>query len=95
MVNVEGTDYYIGHFFKANWFKSAEYCRYHGMHLASITSKEQNDALEKIINDYGSFSYLFVVLLINKLDISISRITLTTLWGDKQTKAISLAIKFF
>merc|ERR1719400_2130392 len=27
-------EYYIGIFFKANWYKAEQYCRYHGMHLA-------------------------------------------------------------
>ncbi|XP_054733896.1 GATA zinc finger domain-containing protein 10 isoform X2 [Anastrepha obliqua] len=45
--------YYLGIFFKANWFKAAQYCRYHGMHLASISSQEENDRLEKHIRDFG------------------------------------------
>lgn len=45
--------YYLGIFFKANWFRAAQYCRFHGMHLASISSQEENDRLEKHIRDYG------------------------------------------
>ncbi|XP_055376702.1 uncharacterized protein LOC129608924 [Condylostylus longicornis] len=45
--------YYLGIFFKANWFKAAQYCRYHGMHLSSISSQEENDRLEKYIRDFG------------------------------------------
>ncbi|XP_037905532.1 macrophage mannose receptor 1 isoform X4 [Hermetia illucens] len=45
--------YYLGIFFKANWFKAAQYCRFHGMHLASISSQEENDRLEKHIRDFG------------------------------------------
>uniref|UniRef100_A0A1I8P2S6 C-type lectin domain-containing protein n=1 Tax=Stomoxys calcitrans TaxID=35570 RepID=A0A1I8P2S6_STOCA len=45
--------YYLGIFFKANWFKATQYCRYHGMHLASISSQEENDRLEKHIKDFG------------------------------------------
>ncbi|XP_055309320.1 C-type lectin 37Db-like [Sitodiplosis mosellana] len=45
--------YYIGTFFKANWFKASQYCRFHGMHLASISSQEENDRLEKHIKDFG------------------------------------------
>ncbi|XP_067646283.1 uncharacterized protein tfc isoform X2 [Eurosta solidaginis] len=45
--------YYLGIFFKANWFKAAQYCRYHGMHLVSISSQEENDRLEKHIRDFG------------------------------------------
>lgn len=39
--------------FQANWFKATQYCRYHGMHLASISSQEENDRLEKHIRDFG------------------------------------------
>ncbi|KAK0090510.1 hypothetical protein PV325_012564 [Microctonus aethiopoides] len=45
--------YYLGIFFKANWYRAAQYCRYHGMHLASIASQEENDKLEKHIKDFG------------------------------------------
>ncbi|XP_001950803.2 collectin-10 isoform X1 [Acyrthosiphon pisum] len=44
---------YLGIFFKANWYKAAQYCRYHGMHLASISNQEENDKLEKYIKDNG------------------------------------------
>ncbi|XP_039283651.1 mannose-binding protein C-like [Nilaparvata lugens] len=45
--------YYLGIFFRANWYRAAQYCRYHGMHLASISSQEENDKLEKHIRDFG------------------------------------------
>lgn len=45
--------FYLGIFFKANWYRATQYCRYHGMHLASISSQEENDKLEKHIRDYG------------------------------------------
>ncbi|XP_044766569.1 mannose-binding protein C-like isoform X1 [Coccinella septempunctata] len=45
--------YYLGIFFKANYFRAMQYCRFHGMHLASISSQEENDKLEKYINDFG------------------------------------------
>ncbi|XP_055707233.1 C-type mannose receptor 2 isoform X1 [Phlebotomus papatasi] len=45
--------YYLGVFFRANWFRAAQYCRFHGMHLASIASQEENDKLEKHIRDFG------------------------------------------
>nr|CAD7397539.1 unnamed protein product [Timema poppensis] len=38
---------------RANWYRAAQYCRYHGMHLASIGSQEENDKLEKHIRDFG------------------------------------------
>jgi len=45
--------YYLGIFFKANYFRATQYCRFHGMHLASINSQEENDKLEKYIKDFG------------------------------------------
>jgi len=41
---------------QANWFKATQYCRYHGMHLASISSQEENDRLEKHIRDFGKLA---------------------------------------
>merc|ERR1719189_3466395 len=37
--------YYLGIFFKANWYKAVQYCRFPGMHLASINSAEEQDNL--------------------------------------------------
>ncbi|KAB0790751.1 hypothetical protein PPYR_15656 [Photinus pyralis] len=45
--------YYLGIFFKANYFRATQFCRFHGMHLASISSQEENDKLEKYIKDFG------------------------------------------
>jgi len=45
--------YYIGMFFKANWYKSSQYCRFHGMHLASINSVEEQTNLEEHIQSIG------------------------------------------
>ncbi|XP_035444961.1 uncharacterized protein LOC118272509 isoform X1 [Spodoptera frugiperda] len=45
--------YYLGIFFKANWFKAQQYCRFHGMHLASISSQQENDKLEQYVKDSG------------------------------------------
>lgn len=45
--------YYIGIFFKANWARSAQYCRYHGMHLASIDSAQDQKKLEEHIESIG------------------------------------------
>ncbi|KAI5719275.1 hypothetical protein M8J76_007740 [Diaphorina citri] len=45
--------YYLNIFFKANWYRASQYCRYHGMHLASIASQDENDKLEKHIRDFG------------------------------------------
>jgi len=45
--------YYIGIFFKANWARAAQYCRYHGMHLASIDNAQQQKKLEDHIESIG------------------------------------------
>merc|ERR1739848_188330 len=45
--------YYLGIFFKANWYKAEQYCRFHGMHLASINSAEEQDNLEDHIQSFG------------------------------------------
>lgn len=48
-------------YLQANWFKASQYCRYHGMHLASVSSQEENDKLENHIKEYGELN-LFVLL---------------------------------
>merc|ERR1712071_258507 len=45
--------YYLGTFFKANWYKAAKYCRYHGMQLASIETQEENNILEEHVKSFG------------------------------------------
>jgi len=45
--------YYIGTFFKANWHKAAQYCRFHGLHLASIDTEEVQESLEYHIESLG------------------------------------------
>jgi len=45
--------YYLGIFFKANWYKAEQYCRFHGMHLASINSAEEQRNLEDHITSFG------------------------------------------
>jgi len=45
--------YYLGIFFKANWSRAAQYCRYHGMHLASIASSQEQSMLEEHIQSIG------------------------------------------
>eukprot|EP00090_Calanus_glacialis_P002633 TRINITY_DN11969_c0_g1_i8.p1 TRINITY_DN11969_c0_g1~~TRINITY_DN11969_c0_g1_i8.p1 ORF type:complete len:277 (-),score=48.17 TRINITY_DN11969_c0_g1_i8:110-940(-) len=45
--------YYIGIFFKANWARSAQYCRYHGMHLASVNTEEEQNNIEEHIQSLG------------------------------------------
>ncbi len=34
--------------FQANWARSAQYCRYHGMHLASIDSAQVEEMLSML-----------------------------------------------
>ena len=38
---------------QANWYKSSQYCRFHGMHLASINSVEEQTNLEEHIQSIG------------------------------------------
>ncbi|CAB3375167.1 Hypothetical predicted protein [Cloeon dipterum] len=45
--------YYLGIFFKANWYKANRYCRYHGMQLASIDTEEENKFLQETIASQG------------------------------------------
>jgi len=49
--------YYLGTFFKANWYKAAKYCRYHGMQLASIETQEENNILEEHVKSFGNQSF--------------------------------------
>ena len=39
---------------KANWYKAEQYCRFHGMHLASINSAEEQRDLQDHIQAYGN-----------------------------------------
>jgi len=45
--------YYLGIFFKANWYKAEQYCRFHGMHLASINKEAEQNDLENHIESFG------------------------------------------
>merc|ERR1712227_925337 len=45
--------YYLGIFFKANWYKAEQYCRFHGMHLASINKEVEQKDLEEHIESFG------------------------------------------
>eukprot|EP00090_Calanus_glacialis_P027691 TRINITY_DN4388_c0_g1_i2.p1 TRINITY_DN4388_c0_g1~~TRINITY_DN4388_c0_g1_i2.p1 ORF type:complete len:134 (-),score=9.54 TRINITY_DN4388_c0_g1_i2:1553-1954(-) len=51
--------YYLGIFFKANWYKSEQYCRFHGMHLASINSGDEQKNLEEHIQSFGKIKFLY------------------------------------
>lgn len=48
--------YYLGIFFKANWYKAEQYCRFHGMHLASINHANEQKDLEEHIESFGKFN---------------------------------------
>ena len=42
-------------FLQANWYKAEQYCRFHGMHLASINSEEEQRNLQEHIQSFGKF----------------------------------------
>ena len=50
---VGGKQFYIGIFFKANWYRAEQYCRYHGMHLASVGSEAEQRDLQEHITSFG------------------------------------------
>ena len=41
---------------QANWARAAQYCRYHGMHLASVNTEEEQRQLEEHIQSLGEIS---------------------------------------
>ena len=43
---------------QANWYKAEQYCRFHGMHLASINSGDEQKNLEEHIQSFGKNSIL-------------------------------------
>jgi len=45
--------YYFGLFQKANWFKAGQFCRYHGLHLVSLETSEENQRLEEYLRQQG------------------------------------------
>ncbi|GAB6022333.1 hypothetical protein CHUAL_006455 [Chamberlinius hualienensis] len=53
LANLGNKSYYLGIFFKANWYRSYQFCRYHGLHLVSIESQEENQRLEDYIKTEG------------------------------------------
>ena len=38
---------------QANWYKAEQYCRFHGMHLASVNSADEQRELEDHIQSFG------------------------------------------
>ncbi|CAH1113041.1 unnamed protein product [Psylliodes chrysocephalus] len=59
LINYGKKSYYIGTVFKGNFFQSEQFCRYHGMNLVSIMSKEENDFLRQKINEQEESSQRF------------------------------------
>jgi len=53
LASLGGKQYYLGIFFKANWFKAEQYCRMHGMYLASVNSQLEQKNLEEHITSFG------------------------------------------
>ncbi|XP_026805655.1 lectin subunit alpha-like [Rhopalosiphum maidis] len=55
-------NFYIQTYFKANWFKAMEYCHFHGMQFASITSEEENKLVVDELNalNYGENSHFWI-----------------------------------
>jgi len=53
LITLGKKSYYIGHFFKTNWYKASHFCRFHQMHLASVESKAENELLEKSVQEFG------------------------------------------
>ncbi|KAG5866915.1 hypothetical protein JTB14_001413 [Gonioctena quinquepunctata] len=45
--------YYIGNIFKGNFFHAQQFCRYHGMHLLSIATTEENEFVKEEISKSG------------------------------------------
>ena len=43
---------------QANWYKAEQYCRFHGMHLASINSADEQRNLEEHITSFGREIYV-------------------------------------
>ena len=44
-------------YLQANWYKAEQYCRFHGMHLASINSEEEQRNLQEHIQSFGERRY--------------------------------------
>jgi len=53
LIQLGKKSYYLGMFFKANWYKAAQFCRFHGMSLAGIESERENKLLEQHVQDAG------------------------------------------
>ena len=52
---------------QANWYKAEQYCRFHGMHLASINKEEEQKDLEEHIESFGNKDIRYTVLPIKKM----------------------------
>ena len=45
--------FYIETFFQANWFRAGQFCRLHGMHLASINDQVENGRLGEALSSFS------------------------------------------
>lgn len=45
--------YYLGTFFKTNYFKASEFCRSHNLFLAKIETLEEDLCLERYLKNLG------------------------------------------
>ncbi|XP_037041256.1 C-type lectin 37Db-like [Bradysia coprophila] len=52
-VTMQTKEFVLGIFFKANWYRAMQFCRFHGMHLASIESQLEHEAIVALIVDYN------------------------------------------
>ena len=53
---------------QANWYKAEQYCRFHGMHLASVNSADEQKELEDHIQSFGELKISQIVLSVRKID---------------------------
>ena len=53
----------IFYYLQANWYKAEQYCRYHGMHLASINTTEEQRNLEEHIQSFGELRFGYSLLI--------------------------------
>ena len=74
------------YWFKANWYKAEQYCRFHGMHLASINSADEQRDLQEHIQAYGTyfdilFKYLWGIVDLNDHKIDFTNLNLLSFLG--------------
>lgn len=66
-IKVRGKTYIIETSFLASWYRAEQFCRLHGMNLASIHNQEENDRLGEAIVSFGKkINKYHIVNLINQ-----------------------------